>query len=358
MERIERIAQALRSLDLGAGVSVEGRTFIGPEEALAALRDLEGIIAGLLSRDLFALYERTVAHDGVFDEDIHGSGRYYAYFLFELRGITPEEKEALLEKALEDLVAQYGKDAVLKRIPERITGRQITEALTVRPEPDEFPAFYSKARTAYAEKMAVDELPKAVIAPFRAEEERILESFDWTTVRVQDARGEVIDVCGDAYALSSDGLKSVEPYRSIWAAFIDAGPESFYDIEVRTDGVYPSDLDNALGRYYAYVRATLKGQASDERRSRLLEALPAHAVKALGDDAAASLFRETIDGDQVSSSLTLRPEPEDFPSYISEKRLAAGKERLVRQIAIDLQAELLAAVERSLGGTRKYVILE
>ncbi len=358
MERIERIAQALRSLDLGAGVSVEGRTFIGPEDALSRLRDLEGIIAGLSSRDLFELYERRIAHDGVFDEDIHGSGRYYAYFLFELKGVTPEEKESFLGKALEDLVAQYGKDAVLNRIPKRIAGRQVTEALTVRPEPEDFPSFYSKARTAYAEKMAVDELPRAVIAPFRAEEERILDSFDWTTVRVQDAHGEVIDVCGDAYALSSEGLKAVEPYRMIWAAFLDAGPEAFYDVEVRTDGEYPPDLDNVLGRFYAYVRATLKGQASDERRSRLTAALPAAAVKAIGEEEAASLFREVIDGDQVSSSLTLRPEPEDFPSYISEKRLATGRERLVRQIAIDLQAELLAAVERSLGGTRRYVILE
>ena len=39
MERIERIAEALRSLDVGAGVTVEGRTFVGPADALARLFD-------------------------------------------------------------------------------------------------------------------------------------------------------------------------------------------------------------------------------------------------------------------------------------------------------------------------------
>jgi len=358
VERTERIAAALRSLDLGAGVTVEGRTFVGPEDALSRLRDLEGIIAGLSSRDLFELYDRSIAHDGVFDEDIHGSGRYYAYLLFELKGATPEDKEAALGAALEDLVAQYGKDAALGRIPARIAGRQVTEALTVRPESEDFPAFYSKARTAYAERMALEELPKAVVAGLREDQERILESFDWTTVRIEDAAGEVVDICGDAYALSEKGAEAAAPYREIWAAFLEAGPEGFYDIEVRADGEYPPDLDDALGRYYAYVRATLKGQAQDERRTRLLAALPAKAVKALGEEGAATLFRETVDGDQVTSSLTLRPDPEDFPSYISAKRLEAGKERLRRQIAIDLQAEVLASVERALGGTRKYVILE
>jgi hypothetical protein len=358
VERIERIASALRSLDLGAGVTVEGRTFVGPEDALSRLRDLEGIVAGLLSRDLFELYDRGVAHDGVFDEDIKGSGRYYAYLLFELKGATPEEKEAALAKSLEDLMAQYGKDAVLGRIPGRIEGRQVSEALTVRPEPDEFPAFYSKARTAYAEKMALEELPKAIAAGFREDQERILDSFDWTTVRIEEAGGEVTEICGDAYALSDAGARAVEPYREIWASFVEAGPDGLYDIEVRTDGEYPPDLDEAIGRYYAYVRASLKGQASDDRRSALAAALPAKAVKALGVEAVAALFRETVVGDQVSSSLTLRPDPDDFPSYISAKRLEAGKDRLRRQIAINVQAEVLASVERALGGTRKYVILE
>jgi hypothetical protein len=154
------------------------------------------------------------------------------------------------------------------------------------------------------------------------------------------------------------GAAAVAPYREIWASFVEAGSEAFYDVEVRADGEYPADLDDAIGRFYGYVRATLKGQAADDRRSRLVAALPAKAVKALGEAGAAALFRETVDGDQVTSSLTLRPDPEDFPSYVSAKRLAAGKERLGRQIAINVQAEVLASVEKALGGTRKYVILE
>lgn len=358
MDRIERIAEALRSLDLGAGVTVEGRTFVGPADAVSRLRDLEGIASGLASRDLFALYDRRIAHDGVFEEDIQGSGRYYAYLLYELKGITPEEREASLAAALEDLVSQYGKDAVLSRIPARIAGRQVTESLTLRPEPDDYPSYYSKPRMAYAEKMALDELPKAVLAGIRADQERLLDSFGWTTVRVQDKDGELIDICGDAYLLSKEGLGLAGPYRAIWAAVLEASGEGFYDFDVRTDGEYTVDADNELGRYYAYVRASLKGLATNERRERLLAALPGQAVKALGAEAAAALFKERIDGDQVTASLTIRPEPEDFPSYFNAKRIEAGKERLRKQILINVQAEVIGAVERALGGVQKYIILD
>jgi len=71
VDKLPRIAEALRSLDLSAGVTVEGRTFVGNADALARLRDLEGIASGLASRDLFALYDRTIAHDGIFEEDIN-----------------------------------------------------------------------------------------------------------------------------------------------------------------------------------------------------------------------------------------------------------------------------------------------
>lgn len=358
MDRIERIAEALRSLDLGAGVTVEGRTFVGPADAVARLRDLEGIASGLASRDLFALYDRSIAHDGVFEEDIQGSGRYYAYLLYELKGITPEDREASLAAALEDLVSQYGKDAVLSRIPSRIAGRQVTESLTLRPEADDYPSYYSKARMSYAEKMAVDELPKAVLAGLRADQERLLDSFGWTTVRVQDKDGELIDICGDAYLLSKEARGIADPYRAIWAAVLEAGGEAFYDFEVRTDGEYAIDANNELGRFYAYVRATLKGPTDGERREKLLAVLPSSAVKALGAEAVAALFKERIDGDQVTASLTIRPEPEDFPSYFNAKRVETGEERLRKQILINVQAEVIGAVERSLGGVQKYIILD
>jgi len=358
VEKLERIAEALRSLDLGAGVLVEGRTFVGPADAVSRLRDLEGIASGLASRDLFALYDRGIAHDGVFDEDINESGRYYAYLTFELKGSTPEEKEALLASALADLVSQYGKDAVISRIPLRIAGRQVTESLVLRPESDDYPAYYSKARMSYAEKMAVEELPKAVLAKIREDQERLLDSFGWTTLRVQEGGGELVDICGDAYLLSAAGLAAVDPYLLIWASLIERGPEAFYDIEIRTDGEYQPDIDEALGRYYAYVRASLKGQASEDRRARLVADLPAEAVKAIGADAAAALFKERVDGDQVTAALMIRPENEDFPSYFNQKKIETGKARLWKQIAINVQAETLAAVERALGGITKYVILE
>jgi hypothetical protein len=358
VEKLERIAEALRSLDLGGGVAVEGRTFVGPEDAIARLRDLEGIASGLASRDLFALYERRVAHDGVFEEDINQSGRYYAYLLYELKGITPEEKESRLAAALEDLVSQYGKDAVLGRIPDKIAGRQVTESLTLRPESEDFPAYYSKARMAYAEKMALDELPKAVLAGIRADQERLLDSFGWTTLRVQEGGSELADICGDAYLLTAAGLAAVDPFRAIWSALVDQGAEAFYDFEVRIDGEYPADVDGELGRYYAYVRASLKGQSPEDRRQALVAALPAKAVKAIGPEAAARLFKERIDGDQVTASLTIRPEADEFPSYFNAKRIDAGKARLRKQILINVQAEVIAAAEAALGGVGKYIILE
>jgi hypothetical protein len=358
VDKLARIAEALRSLDLASGVKVEERTFVGPADAMERLKDLEGVIQGLASRDLFALYDRSIAHDGVFDEDVNQSGRYYAYLRWELKGTTPEEKEAALAAELQDLVAQYGKDAALGRVPPVITGRQVTEAITLRPESEDFPAYYSKARMTYAEKMALVELPKAVLAGYREEEERILDAFGWTTVRVKDKDGELVDICGDAYLLSAESLAAVEPYRAVWAALVERSPEAFYDFEIRTDGEYPPDVDEELGRYYAYVRASLKGQAPEEKRKLLLANLPSEAVKAMGEEAAAALFKETIDGDQVTASLTIKPEAEDYPSYFNKKRIEAGNERLRRQIAINIQAEALAAVEAKLGGAEKYVILD
>ncbi|MGO8695896.1 MAG: hypothetical protein ACLQMF_19715 [Rectinemataceae bacterium] len=357
MDRIERIANALRSLDLGAGVTVEGRTYVGPSEAMARLGELEGIAASLSSRDLFALYDKVVAHDGIFDEDINASGRYFAYLAFELKGTTPEEKENLLASTLGELVEKYGKDAVLKYVPKRIAGRQITESLTLRPENEEYPAYYSKTRTAYAERMAQEELPKAVLAGLRSEQERLLDAYAWTTVRIQDAAGKCTDICGDAYVLSKAGIEAVEPYREIWTALATGGPERFYEIEIATDGEYPVDADNPVGRYYAYIQARLKGQASEERKSTLLAALPETAVKALGP-AAAELFRERIDGDLVTASLTIRPEADEFPSYFNAKKTEKGRERIGKQILFNVQAEIIAAVERVLGEVQKYIILE
>jgi hypothetical protein len=211
---------------------------------------------------------------------------------------------------------------------------------------------------AYAEKMAVEELPKAVLAGIRADQERILDSFGWTSLRVQDKEGELVEVCGDAYKLSADALAAIEPYRTIWSAFVGAGPEAFYDFEIRTDGEYAADIDQAIGRYYAYVRAVLKGQSAEEKRAGLTAALPEAAVSAIGEEAALALFKGEIDGDQVTASLTIKPEVDEYPSYFNQKKIEKGNERLRKQIAINVQAEIIGAVERILGGVEKYVILD
>ena len=56
--------------------------------------------------------------------------------------------------------------------------------------------------------------------------------------------------------------------------------------------------------------------------------------------------------------MTIRPESEEFPSYFSSKRIETGEARLRKQILINVQAEVIAAVERALGGVQKYVILD
>jgi hypothetical protein len=81
-------------------------------------------------------------------------------------------------------------------------------------------------------------------------------------------------------------------------------------------------------------------------------------VTALGAGAAAALFRESIDGDQVTASLTIRPEPDEYPSYFNAKKVASGTERLKKQIMINVQAEIIGAVEGALGGIEKFIILD
>ena len=56
--------------------------------------------------------------------------------------------------------------------------------------------------------------------------------------------------------------------------------------------------------------------------------------------------------------MTIRPESEEFPLYSSSKRIETGEARLRKQILINVQAEVIAAVERALGGVQKYVILD
>ena len=216
-----------------------------PRTRSTRLRDLEGMAAGLASRDLFALYDRSVAHDGVFERGHNGVGA-----LLRLPPLRAQGRHARGEGGERSRLPSRtscpstARTPCSSRIPPRIVGRQVTEALDARPESEDFPAYYSKARMAYAEKMAIEELPKAVLAGIRAEQERLLDSFGWTTLRVEDRAGEVVDMCGDALSPLRGGpgqgrslsARSGQPSPS-------GGPSAFYDFDVRTDGEYPPDVD-------------------------------------------------------------------------------------------------------------------
>jgi hypothetical protein len=356
--RLEHLAEVLASLKVEDGVAIEKRTYVGPAEATARLRELEDIAAGLAQRDILSLYDKTIAHDGVFPEDIYQSGRYYAYLRFELKGMTPEEKEENLVRALDDIVQKHGKDAVLKYVPPVIKGRQVTENLMVRPEVEDFPSYYSKMRMAYAERMAVDEVPRVALAAIRDEQESVLSQYSWTTVRIVDADGIPTELCGNMYLAAEKTRKLILPYERLWALIMERGPESFYDVSIANDGEYPIDEMNPNGRYFAYVKAELKGLNSEERRKNLLAAIPQEIVGAIGQSEIVDIFPEKMNGDPVTIELTIRPENEEYPSYYNAKKVENGRKRASKQILYNIQAEIISLVENKFGAFKSVIILE
>jgi hypothetical protein len=358
VERLERLAGVLASLKVEEGVAIEKRTYVGPEEATSRLRELEDIAAGLAQRDILSLYDKTIAFDGIFPEDIYQSGRYYAYLLFELKGTTPEEKEENLVRVLDDIVQKHGKDAVLKYVPPIIKGRQVTENLVVRPEVEDFPSYYSKMRMTYAEKMAVDEIPRAVIAGIRGEQESILSRYSWTTIRIIDADGTPTELCGNVYLAAEGTRKLILPYEKLWELILERGTESFYDISIANDGEYPVDESNPNGRYFAYVKAELKGLNSEERRKALLAIVPKEIVSGIGQNEVADIFPEKLGGDSVTTELTIRPENEDYPSYYNAKKVENGRKRVSKQILYNIQAEIISLAEKKFGAFKSVIILE
>jgi hypothetical protein len=366
VSRLERLSALLSSLDLGACVEADGRTFAGPAEALKRLAALEELAKALRGTDLAGLYARRIAHDGVHVDDIYHSGRYYAYFEFELKGMTPEEKRAGLSSALAPLVERFGADEVLGRFPERIKGRQVTEDLSIRPENEDFPSYYSAMRTSYAEKMAAEELPKAIVGRVREEADAILDKYSWTSLFVPasgsiPAAGkgsELVDLCGNAYLIPTDKKRILESLSAVWEDMVSGGVDKRYDVAIAHDGEYPKDDNNPFGRYYAYVRASLRGTGSEERRKMLVDSLPQPAVKEFGAERIASAFPEAIEGDPVTKPLTLRPEADDFPSYYSKQKVEAGLSRARKQILINVEAGLISLADEALGGSRKLIILE
>ncbi len=358
MERIERYSKLLEQVDFENGVTIEDRTYYGPDDVINELRELEELYQALKDFDILSLYDRTIAHDGLHDEDIYDHGRYYAYFSFELKGQSSEEKEENLVNALGEIVERFGKERVLKYFPNRIKGRQVTEDLKIRPEDEDYPSYYSQFRMDYAEKMAKEEVPGEVLSRIRDDQDAILDRYDWNAIYIADTDGELIEVCGDVYLVPRDKLEKVSLYARLWNELIDKGEEHFYEFSIATDGEYPKDENNPYGRYYAYVKLELKGLSDEGRVKFLEENLSEDIVKGLGIDEVSSIFPKRIDGDLVTQPLTIRPDEEEFPSHFNEKKVEQGRKRAYKQVLFNIRAEIVERLKRILGEIKKAIILE
>jgi hypothetical protein len=356
------MAEIVKGIDLSKGVPIEGRLFIAPEEAREKLARLEALAEAVKDFDVFSAYERSIAHDGLHEDDIYHSGRYYAYLRYELPGLTPEEKEKRFAETLAPLIEKFSKEEVERIFPPVIKGRQVTENLMLRPENDDYASYYSRTRTNYAEKMALEEIPKTVITLVREQQEAVLNSFHWDVFYVLgNARiegGELLELCGNVYLVPKDKRPLLAVYEAIWAALAAGVIERSYDIVIFHDGLYPADENNPLGRYYAYVRATLKGTSTEEREKFLWQNLGSSFPKDIGEERILDYFPETIEGDAVTKPLTIRPETDDFPSYYIASKLEPGRERAKKQIMLNASATILERVEKKLGAATKVVVLE
>ncbi len=358
MERIERYSRLLEQIDMENGVTIEDRTYYGPDEVINELRELEELYQAIKNVDILSLYDRTIAHDGLHDEDIYDHGRYYAYFNFELKGQSAEEKEENLVNALSDIVERFGKERVIRYFPKSIKGRQVTEDLKIRPEDEDYPSYYSKFRMDYAEKMAKEEVPNEVLSKIRDDQDAILDRYDWNTLYVADTNGELIEVCGDIYLVPSDKIEALSLYAKLWNELVDKGEEYFYEFSIATDGEYPKDEHNPFGRYYAYVKLELKGLSDEGRVKFLEENLSEDIIKGLGIEEVSSIFPKRINGDLVTQPLTIRPDEEEFPSHFNEKKIEQGKKRAYKQVLFNVRAEIVERLKSILGEIKKAIILE
>ncbi|MCD6120767.1 MAG: hypothetical protein J7K04_02905 [Spirochaetales bacterium] len=358
MSRLERYAKLLEGIDLENGVAVEDRIFVGPEEVIEKVRELEKLYKALSRVNILELYNRTIAHDGMHEEDIYNHGRYYAYFNFELKGQSNEEKEEILVKSLESIVEEFGKELVLKYFPKVIKGRRVTEDLKIRPEDEDYPSYYSEFRTNYAEKMAKEEVPYKVLSGIREDEDALLEEYDWNTLYVTASDGKLIEICGDVYLIEEGEVKEAKVYAQLWNFLIENGKESMYDFSIATDGEYPKDEYNPFGRYYAYVKLELKGLSEDGRKKFLSDTLPEDIVKKIGIEELSQIFPKVINGDLVTQPLTLRPDEEEFPSHFNERKIEKGKERAYKQVLYNIRAAILDRLADILGEIKKVIILE
>jgi hypothetical protein len=228
----------------------------------------------------------------------------------------------------------------------------------VRPENDDYPNFDSKARLAYAEKMAAEEVPEAVLDGIREKEDAILDAYVWYPLVVSDVKGKLIDLCGDVYLIPEAALGWAGSYAELWNALVEKGVAEFYDLDIATDGVYPADEHNQTGRYYAYTRAELKGKTDEGRAQFLQETLPQKAVKGIGAGELAAIFPPRIAGDLVTQPLTLRPEADQFASHFNPKKVESGRARAMQQVLNNARSAIQRRVEEKLGTVKKYIILE
>lgn len=358
MSRLERYAELLQEIDLENGVAVEERLFVGPEEVIERVRKLEKLFQALNKINILGLYNKTIAHDGMHDEDIYDHGRYYAYFNFELKGQSSEEKEEILVKSLEGIVEEFGREMVLKYFPKVIKGRRVTEDLKIRPEDEDYPSYYSEFRMNYAEKMAKEEVPNKVLSAIRDDEDALLEEYDWNTLYMTSPNGKLIEICGDVYLVEESEIEEVKVYAQLWNFLIENGEESMYDFTIATDGEYPKDDYNPFGRYYAYVKLELKGLSEEGRRQFLKDTLPEDITEKIGIDELVQIFPKVINGDLVTQPLTLRPDEEEFPSHFNNKKIEQGKERAYKQVLYNIRAAIVDRLADILGEVKKVIILE
>ncbi len=354
---LNKYQELLKGINLAKGITIGNRTFVGPKEVMEQVGKLEELYRQFKSLDILQLYNESVAHNGEHDEDIYHSGRYFAYLVFELKGQSREEKKEILVKALSDIVEKHGEETTLKYFPDIIKGRQVTENLSIRPEDDDYPSNYSKSRTEYAKNMSKEEIPETILEKIKEEQDVILDKYDWYTLFVESTDGKLIKICDNFYLTSDNKIKNIENFASIWNFILKEGIDTLYNFNVATDGEYPQDKHNPLGRYFAYVNFELKGQSHAGKLEFLKETLPEKVLKNIDFDIISSIFPMQYKGDLVTQSLTLRPENDEFPSHFNEKKVKRGEKKGFNQILFNIQAEILKLVEERLGEINKIIIL-
>jgi hypothetical protein len=349
--------ELLKGINLNKGMNIGSRTFIGPKEVMEQAGKLEDLYNSIKKINIFRLYNESISHDGLHDEDIYQSGRYYAYLVFELKGQSQEEKTKILKDELKGIIEKHGEESVLKYFPTKIKGRQVTQNLSIRPEDDDYPSNYSKTQTEYAKKMAKEEIPGTVLEKIKDEQDALLNQYEWYTLFVENETGKLINICNNVYLVSESKLKDLRNYEELWECILEKNINEFYDFNIATDGEFPQDAHNSAGRFYAYANFELKGQSKPGKKEFLKNILPEKMVKNINLDILSSIFPMNYKGDLVTEPLTLRPEEDEYPSHFNERKIERGKKKGYNQILYNIQAEIIRLVEGKLKGLKKIIIL-